>query len=103
MELGVQALGAAERPGQGLDSLRTMFTSGCCAVSDTPAVWVWNRHRHELGSVAPYRSRIHRAQMRLAARYLPISSKKSMWALKKNDSRGAKASTDSPERTAAST
>src|SRR5215211_4990859 len=22
---------------------RAMFTSGCCAVSETPAVWVWNR------------------------------------------------------------
>ena len=34
--------------------------------------------------------------MRRAARYLAISSKKSMWALKKNDSRGANASTWSP-------
>jgi len=24
-------------------AVRTMFTSGCCAVSETPAVWVWKR------------------------------------------------------------
>jgi hypothetical protein len=34
---------------------------------------------------------------------LAISSKKSMWALKKNDSRGAKASTGSPAWSASST
>jgi hypothetical protein len=41
--------------------------------------------------------------MRRAARYLAISSKKSIWALKKNDRRGAKSSTSSPRATACST
>ena len=36
-------------------AVRTMLTSGCCAVSDTPAVWVWNRScidRRLCGAVA---------------------------------------------------
>ena len=37
-----------------------------------------------------------RAQMRRAARYLAISSKKSLWALKKKESRGAKSSMSRP-------
>jgi hypothetical protein len=37
--------------------------------------------------LAPYFSRMARAQMRRAARYLAISSKKSLWALKKKLSR----------------
>ena len=41
--------------------------------------------------------------MRRAARYLAISSKKSMCALKKNERRGAKSSTASPAASAAST
>src|ERR671910_564087 len=41
--------------------------------------------------------------MRRAARYLAISSKKSMWALKKNDSRGANSSTARPRSSACST
>ena len=41
-----------------------------------------------LGSLAPKVSRSSRAQIRRAARYLAISSKKSMWALKKKESRG---------------
>ena len=34
-------------------AVRTMLTSGCCAVSDTPAVWVWKRSCIERSSVAP--------------------------------------------------
>ncbi len=34
-------------------AVRTMFISGCCAVSDTPAVWVWNRSINERSSIAP--------------------------------------------------
>ena len=34
-------------------AVRTMFTSGCCAVSDTPAVCVWKRMSHERGFFAP--------------------------------------------------
>ena len=41
--------------------------------------------------------------MRRAARYLAISSKKSMWALKKKLKRGAKSSTARPDASAAST
>ena len=39
------------------------------------------------------------AQIRRAARYFAISSKKSLCELKKNDSRGAKASTSKPAST----
>ena len=60
-------------------AVRTTLFIGCCAVSDTPAVCVWNRSRIASGSVAPYRSRSHRAQIRRAARNFAISSKKSMW------------------------
>ena len=34
-------------------AVRTMFTSGCCAVSETPAVCVWKRISHERGFFAP--------------------------------------------------
>ena len=30
-------------PARASMAVRTMLTSGCWAVSDTPAVWVWNR------------------------------------------------------------
>ncbi len=43
------------------------------------------------------------AQMRRAARSLAISSKKSLWMSKKNERRGAKASTSSPRATPRST
>ncbi len=84
-------------------AVRTMFTSGCCAVSDTPAVCEWKRISQERGSRAPYLSLSSRAQIRLAARYFAISSKKSMCALKKNDNRGANSSTSIPRATHAST
>jgi hypothetical protein len=80
-----------------------MLLSGCCAVSDTPAVWVWKRISHERGFLAPNVSRSSRAQIRRAARYLAISSKKSICALKKNESRGAKASTSIPRAICSST
>ncbi len=34
-------------------AVRIRFTSGCCAVNDTPAVWVWKRISQERGSFAP--------------------------------------------------
>ncbi len=34
-------------------AVRIRFTSGCCAVSDTPAVCVWKRISHERGFFAP--------------------------------------------------
>jgi hypothetical protein len=42
--VGVQRLGAAEHRGQRLHRRRARrCCSGCCAVSDTPAVWAWKR------------------------------------------------------------
>ena len=34
-------------------AVRTTLLSGCCAVSDTPAVWVWKRSHWARGEVAP--------------------------------------------------
>ena len=68
---------------------RTMLLSGCCAVSVLPAVWAWKRSCCARGFVAPNRSRISRAHRRRAARNFAISSRKLLWALKKNDSRCA--------------
>jgi hypothetical protein len=82
---------------------RTRFTSGCWAVSWTPAVWVWNRSIIDLGSFAPNRSRMIAAHMRRAARNFATSSRKVERETKKNDSRGAKRSTSSPASTAACT
>src|SRR5438094_7699240 len=73
-----------------------MLFSTCCRVSETPAVWVWNRSIHDLGSRAPYLSRMIRAHRRRAARNFAISSKKSMWESKKKESRGANSSTLRP-------
>ena len=84
-------------------AVRTTLLSGCWAVSETPAVWAWKRISHERGSRAPNVSRSSRAQMRRAARYLATSSKKSMCALKKKLSLGAKSSTSMPRATACST
>ena len=82
---------------------RTMLLWGCCAVREQPAVCACVRSIQERGSLAPNRSRITFAQMRRAARNLAISSKKSEWALKKNESLGAKVSTSSPASTQACT
>ena len=51
--------------------------------------------------VAPKRSRMMRAHSRRAARNLAISSRKSLWALKKNDSRWPKRLTSRPASIAA--
>src|SRR2546430_8143935 len=69
-------------------AVRLMLFSTCWRVSETPAVWVWNRSIHDFGSLAPYLSRIRRAHSRRAARNLAISSKKSMWESKKKERRG---------------
>ena len=84
-------------------AVRATLLSGCWAVSETPAVCVWKRISHDFGFFAPKVSLSSRAQIRRAARYLAISSKKSMCALKKNDSRGAKSSTSIPRATCSST
>ena len=77
-----------------------MLFSGCWAVRLTPAVCAWKRISHERGFFAPKVSRSSRAQIRRAARYLAISSKRSIWALKKNERRGANSSTSRPRSTA---
>jgi hypothetical protein len=61
------------------------------------------RISHDFGFFAPNVSLSSRAQMRRAARSLAISSKKSIWALKKKLRRGAKSSTSRPRSTACST
>ena len=82
---------------------RTRLTSGCWAVSWTPAVWVWKRSIADFGFCAPNRSVISRAQIRRAARNLATSSSSVVRDTKKNDSRGAKSSTAKPAASAAST
>ncbi len=82
---------------------RTRFSSGCWAVSCTPAVCVWKRSICDLGSLAPNSSRITRAQIRRAARNLATSSSSVVRATKKKESRGAKSSTAIPAATAVRT
>lgn len=84
-------------------AVRTTLLYGCCAVSETPAVWVWNRSHWALSVRAPYTSRIQRAQILRAARNLAISSKKSRCASKKKERPGAKTSTSSPRLRPSST
>ena len=86
-------------PASACSAVRTTLLYGCCAVSETPAVWVWKRSFHDRSSLAPKRSRITSAQSLRAARNLAISSKKSLCELKKNEMRGAKSSTSSPAST----
>ena len=81
---------------------RTMLFSGCCAVSVEPPVCAWKRSASAFGFVAPNRSRMIRAHIRRAARNFATSWKKSLCALKKNDSRAPNSSGDSPAATAAS-
>ncbi len=83
--------------------VRTTLLSIDWAVSEDPAVCVWNRHIIERTFDAPNRSRMIRAHIRRAARNLATSSNSSDQAAKKNDSRGAKSSTARPRATAAST
>ncbi len=64
---------------------------------------MWNFSHCAFSDVAPYTSRIQRAQIRRAARNLAISSKKSTCASKKNDSPGAKVFTSRPRDRPSST
>jgi hypothetical protein len=50
----------------------------------------WKRSVSDFGSLAPNLSRMIRAQRRRAARNFATSSRRSLWALKKKDNRGAK-------------
>ena len=84
-------------------AVRATFSSGCCAESETPEVWVCVRSCQDLGFLAPTRSRIRLAQRRRAARILATSSKKSMWKLKKKENRGRKSSGSRPRATRSST
>ena len=94
--VGVQRVGAAQHAASACSAVRTTLLYGCCAVSDTPAVCVWKRSCHDRGFLAPNRSRIASAQSLRAARYLAISSKKSLCELKKNEMRGTNSSTSRP-------
>ena len=58
--VGVQRLGAAEHRASACIVTLARFTSGCCAVSWTPAVWVWNRSICDFGFLAPNSSRMIR-------------------------------------------
>src|SRR5688572_28463034 len=82
---------------------RTILLWGCCAVREHLAVCEWKRRIAERGFLQWNRSVITLYQILRAARYLAISSKKPLWALKKNDNRGAKSSTFIPARLAHST
>ncbi len=75
---------------------RTRLTSGCWAVSWTPAVWVWKRSMCDLGFFAPNWTFMVWAQMRRAARNLATSSRIVVRATKKKDRRGAKSSMSMP-------
>ena len=79
-----------------------MLFSGCCAVSVEPPVCAWKRSASAFGFVAPNRSRMTRAHIRRAARNFATSWKKSLCALKKNESRAPNSSGESPAATAAS-
>ncbi len=59
-------------------AVRTTLFSGCWAVRLAPAVWVWKRIISEAGFLAPKRSFMILAHIRRAARYLEISSRKSI-------------------------
>ncbi len=72
-------------------------------MSVDPPVWVWKRSIRLSGFPAPKRSFMMRAHSRLAARNLATSSRRSLCALKKKLSLGAKSSTSRPAFTAAST
>ena len=81
---------------------RTMLFSGCWAVRVEPPVWAWNRSAWAWVVVAPKRSRMIWAQRVRAARNFATSWKKSLCALKKNESLAPNASGERPAATAAS-
>ena len=82
---------------------RTTLFSGCCAVSVEPPVCAWKRSASAFGFVdAEALAASARAQSRRAARNFATSWKKSLCALKKNDSRSPNSSGESPASIAAS-
>ena len=86
--VAVQRLRAAEHRRQRLQRHPDDVVVGLLrGQSVLPAVWVWKRSCCARGLVAPNRSRMIRAHSRRAARNFATSSRKSLCALKKNDSR----------------
>ena len=83
--VGVQRLRAAQHGGQRLEGhAHDVVLRLLGGERDAGRLGV-EAHQPGARVLAPKVSRISRAQMRRAARYLAISSKKSLWALKKND------------------
>ena len=62
-----------------------ILLSICCAVRVDPPVWTWNRHNWDFTLSILNLFLIILAQTILAALNFATSSKKSRWALKKND------------------
>ncbi len=73
-------------------ALRAMLRCGRRAVIVTPDVCTWKRNFCAAAEVTPSSSRTKVAHIRRAARNLAISSKKSLWASRKNEMRGSAAS-----------
>src|SRR5581483_5225945 len=101
--IGMKRLHAAEDAGKRLERDadhvvdRLLGGKGCAR-----GLGVRPKH-HRARVPAPKRSFMIRAHIRRAARSLATSSRKSLWIFQKNESRGAKSSTESPRRTASST
>ena len=76
--------------------VRTTLLKTSCAASDQPEVWQWTRSISDFSSFGAKRSFISFAQRRRAARSFATSMKKFMPMPKKNETRGAKASTSRP-------
>jgi hypothetical protein len=99
----VQRLGAAEHAGQRLDRRAHDVVERLLGGQRHARGLHVRAHEPRLRVLGAEGLLSSRAQMRRAARSLAISSKKSICALKKNDSRGAKSSTSRPRSTACST
>ncbi len=84
-------------------AVRTMLLYGSWPVRLTPEVWQWVRSMSERGSPGAKCACMSSAHSRRAALSLAISMKKFMPMAKKNDRRGAKASTSRPPARAART
>ena len=46
-------MGPPPAPASAWTAVRTTLLTGCWAVNEQPAVWVWNRSIHDRGSLAP--------------------------------------------------
>ena len=79
--VGAQAPASPSTPAIAWYATRTMLFRGCCSVSEQPAVWTWSASTTTARS-SP--NRLHRGRPD-RRRSLQISSKNSLWALKKKD------------------